>query len=208
MRAGALLVDVALLVGAALLAGCAGSGPHEPFRYFVLDAPTAAATSSVTAATPSNAALLVLPTVAASFYSTQEIAYSKAEGVRAYYQFSSWTEPPDAAVTRVLLSRIDDAHLFRSVALAGGGVRGTLLLSTQLLEIYHDAASSPGTAKIVIAAELRDPAQRTLIARRTFSAAVPAASFDAAGAVQGFRLGLAGIGDDMTRWLASVVQAK
>ena len=147
MKAGALVVV------AALLAGCASSGPHEPYRYFVLDAPNAASSASGGAApTPSEATLLVLPTVAASFYATQEIAFSKAEGVRAFYQFSSWTEPPDAAVTRALIARIDNAHLFRSVAIAGGGVRGTLLLSTQLLEIYHDATSSPGAAKIVIAA--------------------------------------------------------
>lgn len=201
MKAGALLFV------AMLLAGCAGSGPREPYRYYVLDT-AASSTQSAAASAPSEATLLVLPTVAAAFYGTQEIAYSKAEGVRAYYQFSSWTEPPDAAVTRALVARIDDAHLFRSVAVAGAGVRGTLLLSTQLLEIYHDATSSPGTAKIVLAAELRDPAKRTLIARRSFSAAVPATSFDAAGAVQGFRVGLARIGDEMTAWLASVVPAK
>ena len=201
MKAGA------LLVGVALLAGCASSGPREPFRYFVLDAP-AAATAGTAPAAPSEATLLVLPTVAAAFYATQEIAYSKAEGVRAYYQFSNWTEPPDAAVTRVLVSRIDDAHLFRAVAVAGGGMRGTLVLATQLLEIYHDASASPGTARIVIVAELRDPARRMPVARRTFSAAVPASTFDAAGAVQGFRTGLGRIGDEMTAWLAAVASAK
>jgi cholesterol transport system auxiliary component len=201
MRAGA------LLVGITLLAGCASSGPHEPFRYFVLDAP-AVASPSAAAAVPNEATLLVLPTVAAAFYATQEIAYSKAEGVRAYYQFSNWTEPPDAAVTRALVSRIDDAHLFRAVAVAGGGMRGTLVLATQLLEIYHDASSSPGTARIVIVAELRDPAKRVLVARRTFSAAVPASTFDAAGAVQGFRVGLGRIGDELTGWLATVAPAK
>ncbi len=205
MRAGA------LLVAGALLAGCAGSGPREPFRYFVLDAPAVTAAPAVTGAASapaSEATLLVLPTVAAAFYATPEMAYSKAEGVRAYYQFSSWTEPPDAAVTRALVSRIDDARVFRSVAVAGGGVRGSLVLATQLLEIYHDAASTPGTAKIVLAAELRDPAKRTVIARRTFRASVPAASFDAAGSVQGFRVGLGRIGDETAAWLASVAPAK
>ena len=196
----------ALFVLAALVAGCAGPGSREPFRYFVLGAP-AAASGAASAAAASEATLLVLPTVAASFYATQEIAYSKAEGVRAYYQFSSWTEPPDVAVMRALVARIDDAHVFRSVAVAGRGMRGSLVLSTELLEIYHDASTSPGTAKIVLAAELRDPAKRTLVARRTFSAAVPAASFDAAGAVQGFRVGLGQLGDELTGWLASVVPA-
>ncbi len=198
-----------LLAAVALLVGCAGSGPHEPFRYFVLDAAAVApAPAANSGATPSDATLIVLPTVAASFYATQEMAYSKAEGVRAYYQFSNWTEPPETAVTRALIDRIDAAHLFRTVAVAGGGVRGTLVLSTQLLEIYHDASSSPGTAKIVVAAELRDTAKHTVLARRTFSVAVPAASFDAGGAVQGFRIGLGRLGDELTAWLAAVAPAK
>ncbi len=197
-------------VVAAALAGCAGSGPHEPFRYFVLDVPStsAAPSSAASTATPIDATLLVLPTVAASFYATQEMAYSKTEGTRAYYQFSSWTEPPDAAVTRALIARIDAAHLFRAVAPAGGGVRGSLVLSTQLLEIYHDASTSPGMAKIVVAAELREPAKRSMLARRTFSIAVPAASFDASGAAQGFRAGLGQLGDEMTAWLGAVAPAK
>ena len=202
MKAGALVVV------ATLLSGCAGSGPHEPFRYYVLDAPPAAATPASAAAAPRDATLLVLPTVAASFYATQEIAYSKAEGVRAYYQYSNWTEPPDTAVTRVLVARIDDARLFRAVAIAGSGMRGSLVLSTHLLEIYHDAASSPGTARIVLAAELRDPGKRLVVARRTFDAAVPATSFDAGGAVQGFRVGLGRIGDEMAAWLGAVVPPK
>lgn len=197
------------LAASLLLAGCAGSGPHEPFRYFVLDAPAAPAPAAPASAPARiDATLLVLPTVAAPFYATQEMAYSKAEGVRAYYQFSSWTEPPDGAVTRALIERIDKARVFRTVAIAGAGVRGNFVLATQLLEIYHDASSSPGTAKIVVAAELREPAKHALLARRTFTVAVPAASFDAAGAVQGFRIGLGRIADETTAWLASVAPAR
>lgn len=202
MKAAALLL-------AALLAGCATSGPHEPFRYFVLDAPAAAASAPMAPAPASvEATLLVLPTVAAPFYATQEMVYSKTEGTRAYYQFSSWTEPADTAVTRALLARIDAARVFRTVALAGNGMRGSLVLSTQLLEIYHDASSSPGMATIVVAAELRDPAKRAMVARRTFTVAVPATSFDAAGAVQGFRVGLGRLGNEMTAWLATAAAAK
>ena len=47
-----------------------------------------------------------------------------------------------------------------------------------------------------------------MIARRTFDAAVPATSFDAGGAVQGFRVGLGRIGDELTAWLATVVPPK
>ena len=206
MRAASLVIAIGV---AAAVAGCAGSGPREPFRYFVLEAPaTVPVSPGASAPAPIDATLIVLPTVAASFYATQEMAYSKVEGTRAYYQFSSWTEPPDTAVTHALVERIDAARLFRSVALAGSGARGSLVLSTQLLEIYHDASSSPGTAKIVVAAELRDTTRHSVVARRTFNAAVPATSFDAGGAVQGFRAGLGRIGDEMTAWLASVAPAK
>ena len=87
-------------------------------------------------------------------------------------------------------------------------MRGSLVLATQLLEIYHDASTRPGTARIVVAAELREPAKHALVARRTFTVAVPAASFEAAGAVQGFRVGLGRIADETAAWLASVAPAK
>ena len=77
---------------AALLAGCGGLGAPPPQRYFVLEtAPSRLAPGAL----QRDAMLLVAPTTASSFYDTQEIIYSRRAGERAYYQLSSWTEPPN-----------------------------------------------------------------------------------------------------------------
>src|SRR5262245_2371399 len=108
---------------AALLAGCASSGPAH--RFFVLDGGTAS-----TAAAPASreATLLVAPVSAASFYRGRELVYSSAAGTRAVYQFSSWTEPPAQAIGSALIARLERSGGFRSVAAIGSGSSGTLLL--------------------------------------------------------------------------------
>ena len=80
-------------------------------------------------------------------------------------------------------------------------VRGELVLSTHLAELYHDAGSQPGVARIVISAELTDPLKRAVLARKTFNASAPAASFDAPGAVQGFNQALAALLDELSAWV-------
>ena len=122
-----------LVVMAAVLVAACGSfgGAREAERYFILDAAPAAA-----AVTQPGPAVVVAPTSAASFYDTQDIAYSRAAGTRAYYQFSHWTERPQRAIHDGLASRLGAGGLSR------GGVP---ILVTQLEEIYHDAAQHAGS---------------------------------------------------------------
>jgi len=176
----------ALMVAAAMLAtACSGLGPHEAHRYFVLDAATAVAPA---------AGVHVMPTTAAGFYDTQDIVYSRAPGTRAYYQFSHWTERPQRVVQAGLVSRLG----------AAGAGRGPALM-THLDEIYHDAAQPPGTARVVITAQIVDPSSGAVRARRSFSASAPAASHDAPGAVAAMRQALGALLDEVAAW--AVVQA-
>jgi ABC-type uncharacterized transport system auxiliary subunit len=176
-----------IVVLAASLAACSVPGPREADRYFVLDA------GAVPAAAPrSGPPVAVAPTTAPGFYDTQDIAYSRAPGVRAYYQFNHWTERPQRSIHALLAAR-----------LAGTGPRGGLRLDTHLDEIYHDAAEPPGTARITLTAELVDPAGRATLARRTFTRAAPAASYDAPGAVRGFNEALAALIGDVEAWVAA-----
>jgi ABC-type uncharacterized transport system auxiliary subunit len=136
--------------------------------------------------------VLVAPTSAASFYDTQDIAYSRASGTRAYYQFSRWTERPQRSIHGLLAARFDD-----------GSPKSALRLNTHLDEIYHDATEKPGTARITINAELQDPATGKVLARRTFTRTSPAASYDAPGAVRGFNQSLAALIGDIDGWVAA-----
>ena len=165
------------------VAACSLPGPREPDRYFVLDAGLARDAKA-------RAAVTVTPTSASSFYDTQDIAYSRSPGTRAYYQFNRWTDRPQRAIHAQLASRLE-----------GGGAKEALRLNTHLEEIYHDASQEPGTAQIKVAAELVDSASRAVLARRTFTRSAPAASYDAPGAVSGFNQALAALLGDIEGWV-------
>lgn len=192
-----------LLVGLlALLGACSGLNlaPTQAEQFLVLDVPMPVPTTAPIQ-TRREGSLLVAPTTTFAFYDTQDIAFSKSPGTRGRYQFSRWTEPPGQRIGSLITMRLQAGGAFRSVAASNGGVRGRWLLRTQVDEIYHDASSSPGTARLVLTAELSDPGKRELVARRRFSAAVPAASFDAEGAAKGLNTGLAQVLDELMVWV-------
>ena len=189
---------------AGLLAGCGGLGTSTAHRYFVLQAePSRLAPGPL----QRDAILLVAPTTASSFYDTQEIIFSPRSGERAYYQLSSWTEPPNRGVATLLTARVAGSGAFRGAVESASSVRGGLLLRTHLVELYHDAVAPPGTARATLSAELSDPAGRSLLGQRSFSVSVPVASYDAAGAVQGFGQALGQMLDEVAAWAAQAATA-
>jgi cholesterol transport system auxiliary component len=189
-----------VLVSAAIaaLSGCASLGPQEAPRYYVL---TAASAKPALVSTPRGATLLVVPTAASAFYETQEIVYSRAPGERAYYVFHMWTERPSRRIADLLVMRVEQERLFKTVAAAGSGVHGDWLLNTYLTEFYHDAASSPGRVRVTMTAELTDPVARVLLARRVFDQSAATRTNDAPGAVQAFGDAVAALLDDICAWL-------
>lgn len=182
---------VALAALLAPLAGCTSfGGSNEPRQYFVLE-PAGAAPAAAKAA---GARPVRMGTVSASgFYDTEAIAYSRAAGTRGYYQFHSWTELPGRRIGELLGQRLDR-----------GPGPGVLVLNIHLLELYHDAATPPGIARVSLTAELVDPASRALLGRKVFSGAVPAPSYDAAGAVRASNQAIAAILDEIEGWIGQL----
>jgi cholesterol transport system auxiliary component len=158
---------------ALLLAACAPFGDSkQAHRYHVLEPE-----SEKVASLP----VRVAGVTASSFYDSDAIAYSRSPGTRGYYQLNSWTEPPARRIGELLARRSED--------------RGPVL-SLHLFEMYHDAASSPGTVRVSLAAEL--PGRKKI-----FTATAAAASFDAQGAVKGFNEAIGGILDEIGTWIRS-----
>jgi cholesterol transport system auxiliary component len=189
------LLFAAVLVVAA---GCLPSGgTREAQRYYILAAPDS---KSAPAAAPKPAALVVPPTSAASFYDTQDLVFSRSPGTRAYYQFNAWTERPGRAIHELLVARLERSGAFKAVVGADRPVANALVLRTDLEEIYHDAVKPPGEARIVLTAELIDPSRNASLARRSFSQAAPAPTYDAEGAVLGFRQALGTLLDEVVGW--------
>ena len=181
-----------------LLGGCASFGPQEAQRHYVIEVPPAQAK---TTATPRTTTLLVAPATVSGFYETQDIVYSRAPGMRAYYQFHSWTERPGRRLSELLVMRLERAGSFSTVATVVSGVKGQLVLGTHLAEFYHDAATAPGSVKVTITAELTDPVRRVLLARRSFERLAPAATYDAPGAVQAFNMAVTALLDEIAAWV-------
>lgn len=169
---------------ALLLAGCIPPRSHDPERYFVLYPVPAAAP-----ARPPGPPVLVAPTGAASFYDTVQIVYSDSPGTRAHYRYSFWTEPPPAVVRAQLAARLQHSGAPR------------FLLETQVQELFHDASTRPGAVRLTVVARLASVPGEATVAECAFSRAVPAASFDATGAVAAMRSALAAVLDDIDAWV-------
>ena len=192
---------IALLL---LLAACVGSG-GEPRRFFVLADETRPVPTATVGA---RGSIAVASTTAATFYDTTDIAYSSTLGTRAYYRAASWTEAPADTLGRLLLASLAADGAFESVTAATSGVRADLLLTTVLLDLHHEAVKAPGNVRVEIAAELIDLRHHALIARKTFVAEAPAATFDAAGAVAGLRIATASALRDIGAWVVTARSVK
>lgn len=190
---------------AGTIAGCMSFGNVEPQRYYVLEDRNAANTAAPKQDRKAGVSLLVSPTQAPGFYDAQEIVYSPHPGLRARYQFHSWTERPGKRLGDLLLARLARTPGLGTVASSTSGIKGELVLNTTLAEFYHDAATPPGTARAVLNAELVARGRRALVARRSFERVVAAETYDAPGAVQALNQAVTGVLDDIDSWLADEV---
>lgn len=194
-----------------VLAGCINVGEKNNAPgvvHYVLNDPAATTDAAPTrgdstAANPSASprTLLVLDTVAGSFYDNDQLVFSRSPGTRGQYQFARWTERPGKRFAELMRARFDREGW--RVAANSGYVRGDLLLDTALVEFYHDAVRDPGQVRLVVRAELVDLSRRTLIDRRVFEQTVPVARYDAAGAAAAANVAVGQTLDALTAWLAS-----
>lgn len=196
-------VNKLLPLVALLLSGCLNlTGKDSPVVVnYVLEDKTAA---TQTAAPADPRTLLVLDTIATGYYDNQSLVYSDTPGTRAQYQYARWTERPGKRFSDLLRARLDAQSGFAHIAVAGGQVRGDLLLDTQLTEFYHEAQTSPGGVRVALRADLIDLKTRRLLSRKTFERRVPIVRYDAAAAAEGFNRASSGILDDLVVWITGL----
>lgn len=183
----------ALLIAApAGLAGCTLSrGPRQEF-HVLRDGGAAAAPG---AAAPIDKVLLVSAQTPPGLYGGDRMVFSDDGRSRSYFQFGFWSERPAQTLQALAEARLARSQRFAAVAASTAGVRGDLLLSLRLDELYLDVSVDPGQVRLSVAAELIDWRSRQLLARRAFapSATVPRRDAgglaDAAGQAVGVMLG-------------------
>ena len=191
-------VALALL---APLAGCVSVPEVPPREYYVLE--DRAKPGTANSGGEASRVLLVHPATASPFYDTQSLAFSRAPGQRAYYQFAGWTERPARRLSDLLTVRIEARGGFRSVASSTAGVRGDVLLNLRLEEFFHDAAAKPGSARVEVTAELVDIAGRAVVARRRFMQSAPVAEESARAAVVALNQATSALLDELSAWIES-----
>lgn len=187
------------------LSACIGPGQAPVHLRYELDDPAPVvprANAGAGAVAGEGARTLLVDGVAANaFLDGTAIAYSRASGARASYQFASWTERPAARIARLLARRLVASGAFADVASATAPVRGDWLLELQLEQLYHDDLAPPGVARIELVAELVDRAARRTIGRRQFGQVEPLASESASQAVAAFGRALGRLLDDVQDWV-------
>ncbi|MHB1062601.1 MAG: ABC-type transport auxiliary lipoprotein family protein [Thiobacillus sp.] len=199
MKAALVLAALSLV-----LTGCINLGEKTKIPavvYYVLNDPVPATDPAPLRADAQT--LLVLDTTTGSFYDTDQLVFSSSAGTRGQYQFARWTERPGKRFADLMRTRLDRQGAW-NVSAAGGYVRGDMLLDTELVEFYHDAASEPGQMRLVLRAELVDLKQRALLGRRMFEQQVPLTTYDAAGAAQAANLAVSRVLDALSAWLTTL----
>lgn len=191
----------AAVVFGTLLAGCVsvqlGTEGARHVNLVLADARPAMARRDA----PAARALLIQAVPADPLANTRSIAYARSPGAREFYQLASWTEPPLRAITRLLQQRLEARGTAEAVGLLGQPIAGDWLLAIGVEAVYHDVAAEPGTARLVLRAELIDRRARTLAARRTFEAAVPVERADSAAAAAALGRAVADTFDALVPWL-------
>jgi cholesterol transport system auxiliary component len=193
-----------VFAGLALLtAGCIsvdiGKDTAQQAQFRILDgnaAPQPAARST-------GRELVVAPQPSPAVDDSFSLAYSRAPNQRAAYQFATWSERPSTRLSQLLVDRLAARRAFTSVALAGRGVAGELQLNLSVNDFFHDAASSPGTARVEVGAEMIDRATRKLIARQSFSATAPVTQADSAAAAAALSVASSRVLDQLVTWVES-----
>jgi cholesterol transport system auxiliary component len=200
-RRRALLPWLGALPLGAVLAGCGFSGGQRTDFHLLRD-PGA----GVGAAAPAARSVKVLMLAAGAtptLYDTDRMVFSADGRSRSYFQFGYWSERPAQSILMLAQARLAEAQHFREVVLSSSGVRGELLLTLRLDELYLDATLDPGQVHLVLNAELLDWRNRKLLARRAFRQSAAATTNTHTGVAQAASQALGVLLGDLVDWAAA-----
>jgi cholesterol transport system auxiliary component len=195
-----------LLLAAApwALAGCTlGSGPRRDF-YPLRDAHAQAAAAPGPGI---DKVLLIASGAMPGLYDSDRMVFSADGRSRSYFQFGYWSERPAQSLLLLAEARLVSAQRFRTVASSTSGVRGDLLLSLRLEELYLDASLNPGQVRLAVAAELVDWRERKLVARRSFRQSMEVSPRDAPDLALAGSQAAGALLDELVAWVVASAAA-
>jgi cholesterol transport system auxiliary component len=135
------------------------------------------------------------------------MAYSRANGERAFYQYSEWTDRPTLRVAQLLLQRMEARKAFVSIARLGSGISGEVAVNVVVDDVVHDmSGGGSGVGRITVLVEVVDRGQRRMLGQRTFVETAPAESANAAAGAAAINLAITAFLDEASTWIESVVE--
>jgi len=195
-----MLAGLGAAASAALLSGCGlGNAPRRDF-HLLRDADSQA----IAPAGPRiEKVLLVSSGAMPGLYDSDRMVFSADGRSRSYFQFGNWSERPAQSLLLLAETRLARSKQFREVASSTSGVRGDLLLSLRLDELYLDASTEPGQVKLIVRAELIDWRSRQLLARRSFVQAAAVPNGDAHGLADAASQAVGVVLGELVAWAAA-----
>lgn len=188
-----------------VLAGCSPPGARtQAISHYVLEVPAAA---TPTVALPTNAArpvLLLREAEPGGSSQSLRLVYSRAPGTLAQYQYARWNEAPPKRLLTLLRQRLLASGLYAGVVPLGSGVQGDYQLNIRLLNFFHNAVQTPGSAHVALEAELVQRSTARLVGQQVFVADVPLVKQDAAAAASSLGQASGQVLDAVIAWLERV----
>ncbi|MFN9210642.1 MAG: ABC-type transport auxiliary lipoprotein family protein, partial [Betaproteobacteria bacterium] len=187
-----------------LLAGCISIGAGDsaaPTVYVLGDA----GAGSVPKQAPAAPVLLLTMQSGDPAADGTRIAYARRPGERATYELARWSERPERRLVTRVQQRLE-ARGASAAVVPLGQLAGDWMLALSIQEIVHDVSVTPTVARLTLRAELIDRRNRTLVARKTESVAVPAERNDPAAAVAAFDRAVGQAIDALAPWVEDEVR--
>lgn len=132
---------------------------------------------------PGGPAILVAAVRARPGSASRQIMYRRGPSEAGYYTRSRWLAPPADMLQPLVVDALEGTARFRAVAQPGDTIAADLRLDLELVELYHDVSSDPGSVQLRVRARLQRMAPPAILATKQFAYAAPVVANNAASAV-------------------------
>lgn len=153
------------------LAGCSAlkPAPRQTINTYELSA----VATPIHKAKSTQLILLVNNTLSSPGYETNGIAYTKMPYQLSYYSQNRWIAPPAQLINKALINSLQQGQYFKAVTTTPFVGLYDLRLDTRLLELKQDLQNQPKEMILILAAQLLNVKQQTILASRQFTVKIP-----------------------------------
>lgn len=156
---------------------------------------------------PANVSLKLTPTKSIPSLASKKLYYLRDTTRIGSYLYSRWTDTPANMIDHVLISTLQNRHLFAALLPSTSAAYADMTLESDLYAFYHrfhNDGSSEGFIDITY--RLIDSKSKKTIGSKHFSITSPAVSADAAGGVNALTVATHRLSEESSRWLETILK--